>query len=144
MIKIYRHTYNTVGDRNIIGDLHYNNRFFCYTLEDEIRANGVKKYGITCIPAGIYECEVTMSPKFKRNMILIKDVPMFSGIRIHGGNTSKDTLGCPLVAYHTDYKRIWKTAEKELTNLVLKNGGKDYISIINAPISYNRFKHIQE
>lgn len=140
-LDLYRHTYNTEGDRNIIGDLHVDNEFFCYTLEDEIRADGVKEYGVTAIKAGLYEIEVTYSPKFKRDMILIKNVPNFSGIRIHGGNTSKDSLGCPLVAYQTDYKKIWKTSEKELTKLVKAAGGKGTIEIHNTPLSYDRELH---
>lgn len=137
-LELYRHTYNTKVDRNIIGDLFVDNEFFCHTLEDEIRAEGVKEYGDTCIDAGIYDIEVTYSPAFKRDMVLIKNVPRFSGIRMHGGNSSKDTLGCPLVAYNTDYKKIWGTAEKELTALVKAAGGKGTIEIVNAPFSYNK------
>jgi len=146
-IDIYRHTYNIDGDRNIIGDLHINSilldieQFFCYTLEDEIRADGVKNYGVTAIKADTYEIEVTWSHKFKRNMILIKNVPQFSGIRIHGGNSSKDSLGCPLVAYNTDYKKIWKTSEKALTELVQSAGGKGTVTIHNSPMSYDKVNH---
>ncbi len=140
-LDLYRHTYNRDGDRNIIGDLHVDNEFFCYTLEDEIRADGVKEYGETAIKAGLYEIEVTYSPKFKRDMILIKNVPNFSGIRLHGGNSSKDSLGCPLVAYNTDYKKIWGTAEKELTKFVKEAGGKGTIEIHNTPLSYDKKNH---
>jgi len=141
MIKIYRHTFNTEGDRNIIGDLHLEDKFFCYTLEDELRADGDKEYGITAIKAGIYDFEITWSPGFKRDMILIKDVPMFTGIRIHGGNTSEDSAGCPLVAFNTNYKKIWGTAERELQQEVFERGGKGKIEIINAPMSYDRDLH---
>lgn len=140
-LTLYRHTFNTEDDRNIIGDLHTNSDFFCYTLEDEIRADGIKVYGLTCIDAGIYDFEITYSNKFKRDMILIKSVPRFSGIRIHGGNTSDDTLGCPLVAFNTNYKKIWGTAERELKQLVFENGGKGKIEIINVPLSYDRVNH---
>ncbi len=114
---------------------------FCYTLEDRVKDynkdgdlndEGEKKvYGETAIPFGKYDIEVTWSPKFKRNMVLIKDVPEFSGIRIHGGNTKDNTFGCPLVAYQTDWKgKIWKTAEHDLTKIVQENGGKGTIEII--------------
>jgi hypothetical protein len=79
------------------GELYINGAYFCDVLEDEARPDGVKIYGETCIPAGVYKAEVTYSNKFKRNLILIKDVPGFTGIRIHAGNRAKDTLGCPLV-----------------------------------------------
>lgn len=114
-LNIYRHTFNVKGDRNIIGDLFVDGVFFCHTLEDEKRADGLKVYGETAIPTGTYNVKVTMSGRFKRLMPLIMDVPMFRGIRIHGGNNSKDTHGCPLVAFNTDYKRIWGTAERKLT-----------------------------
>jgi len=140
-LDVYRHTYNTESDRNIIGDLHIDNEFFCYTLEDEIRADGLKEYGVTAIKADIYEIEVTYSPKFKRDMILIKGVPNFSGVRLHGGNSSKDSLGCPLVAYQTDYKKIWRTSERVLTRLVQSAGGKGTIQIHNTPLSYDRISH---
>jgi hypothetical protein len=140
-LTIYRHTFNTEGDRAVIGDLHAEGKYFCYTLEDELRADGVKVYGETCIDAGRYKYIVTMSPKFKRRMIAILNVPRFTGIRVHGGNRAKNTLGCPLVAFNTDYVKIWGTAEKELLALVDKHGGEGYINIINAPLSYDKENH---
>ena len=38
-----------------------------------------------------------MSPKFKRNLPRLIDVPGFDGILIHRGNTDKDTSGCILI-----------------------------------------------
>ena len=135
-LTIYRHTYN---DNNTIGHLHDSvDGYFCNTLEDKKRADNVKVYGETCIPAGIYDYEVTWSPKFKRQMILIKRVPMFKGIRIHGGNTEKDSLGCPLVAFNTDGNKIWCTAEKKLTAKAIKHGGKGKIHIKDAFLSYDK------
>ncbi len=138
-INIYRHTYNTRGDRNIIGDLFINGEFFCYTLEDEKRADGLKVYGETAIPTGTYNVKVTRSNRFKRLMPLIIDVPMFSGIRIHGGNTSKDTLGCILVAFNTDYKKIWRTAERYLTK-ELKDAESITITIEDRCLTYDKEK----
>lgn len=142
-LTIYRHTYNTRKDRNIIGDLFlndndkYKNEFFCYTLEDEKRADGLKVYGETAIPNGTYNVKLTMSNRFKRIMPLLLDVKGFSGVRIHGGNTSKDTHGCPLVAFNTDYSKIWGTAEKKLTSIL-----KDYefitLTIEDRPLTYDR------
>lgn len=77
------------------GKLYINGKFFCYTLEDEIRQ--VKVKGETAIPYGSYEVLLTQSPKFGKVVPLINNVPGFSGIRIHPGNTSADTEGCLLV-----------------------------------------------
>lgn len=49
------------------------------------------------IPEGRYPVVITWSPKMKKWLPLLVNVPMFSGIRIHAGNTAKDTAGCILV-----------------------------------------------
>ena len=71
--------------------------FVCYTLEDVVRENGVKVYGKTAIQAGTYKVIVNMSNRFKKMLPLLIDVPMFDGVRIHGGNTADDSFGCVLV-----------------------------------------------
>jgi len=115
------------------GRLYVNGRFFCYTLEDTVRKKGVKVYKETAISAQTYEVVVTHSPKFKRLVPLVKDVPMFRGIRIHRGHTAVDTWGCILVAYERKKGtgRIEKNAEKDLTQLILKHGGKATLKIEN-------------
>ena len=64
------------------------------TIEDPVRAK--KIHGRTAIPAGIYRVRITWSPRFKQMMPLVENVPDFSGVRIHPGNTSEDTEGCIL------------------------------------------------
>lgn len=82
-------------DKSTIGDLSVNGVFECFTLEDKVRP--VKIKGETAIPAGTYEVAVTFSNKFQKFLPLLMNVPKFDGIRIHTGNTPKDTLGCILV-----------------------------------------------
>jgi len=136
-LTIYRNKYNTEKDRNIIGDHHINGKFFSYTLEDEKRADEVKIKHKTAIPVGVYKVVLSVSNRFKRLMPLILDVPMFEGVRIHGGNTSKDTSGCPLVAFNTDYVKIWGTAEKELTKILKETKEEITIEIKDSFLSYD-------
>lgn len=67
----------------------------CVTLEDPPRSEKIK--GRTAIPEGRYRITLEESPRFGPNTITIKDVPGFTGVRIHAGNTENDTEGCPLV-----------------------------------------------
>lgn len=72
--------------------------YTCETLEDRYRPPGeAKVWGQTCIPCGRYRVVVTVSPKFKRELPRLLDVPNFTGILIHAGNTPADTTGCILV-----------------------------------------------
>lgn len=59
-----------------------------------------KVYGETAIPTGRYRVKLTYSPKFRRILPEVLDVKGFSGIRIHAGNTAKDSLGCLLVGWN--------------------------------------------
>lgn len=108
------------GDQYTIGHLYVNNQFFCDTIEDVYRgttqdmpftktgdntgywtdSNGnkiQKVYGETAIPSGTYDVEITYSNKFKKHLPEVKSVNGYQGIRIHSGNTQKDSLGCIIV-----------------------------------------------
>lgn len=81
--------------QSTMGKLMVDGVFECYTLEDVVRATKIA--GETAIPAGTYKVIIDMSNRFKRLLPLVVDVPGFAGIRIHPGNTAKDTEGCILV-----------------------------------------------
>lgn len=85
------------GAEYTIGKLYIDNQYFCDTLEDTVRKDGEKVYGKTAIPAGMYRVKKTYSPRFKKVLPEILEVPGFSGVRIHAGNTAKDTEGCVLL-----------------------------------------------
>lgn len=105
---------NTIfkGDKYTISKLYIDGKYYCDTIEDTVRdlplecpytSRGQscrcneKIYSETAIPAGTYKVIVNMSNKFGRELPLLVDVPHFLGIRIHRGNTSKDSSGCIIV-----------------------------------------------
>lgn len=93
-------------EKSTIGELSIDGDRFCYTLEDEVRPPGVKIPGETAIPEGRYRVVFDWSPKNKRLMPHILDVPMFTRILIHAGNTDVDTEGCVLVGFRSDTNLI--------------------------------------
>lgn len=88
-----------------IGDLYVNGIWLCYTLEDIVRAKKID--GETAIPAGTYKVTFEDSPKFGPDTLTIHDVPGFTAIRIHSGNTEADTRGCPLVGFKRGNEAIY-------------------------------------
>ena len=90
-----------------IGKMYIDGEYFCDTLEDTDRGlkqeyslselKELKEYGKTAIPTGEYKVAITYSNRFDKMLPLIHDVPAFSGVRIHSGNTHNDTDGCILV-----------------------------------------------
>ena len=96
-LKLYR---KFLGNKYTIGKLFVNDEYICDTLEDVVRSENAKVYGETAIPYGVYGIVLTMSPRFKKILPLLLNVPHFEGVRIHTGNTEKDTEGCILVGYN--------------------------------------------
>ena len=122
--------------------------FFCHGLEDGARE--VKVAGATCIPQGLYEVKfrevdspltLTYREKFDwfTYHLEIQDVPNFSYVYIHIGNTEKNTDGCYLVGHTINtnqvasgflgnsadaYERLYKRVSDHLTE-----GGRVYIEL---------------
>lgn len=77
------------GSVATLGDLFVDGVYFCKTLEDvdrKLECDGEKVYGKTAIPRGAYNVIIDWSPRFKRELPHVLDVPGFEGIRIHSGN----------------------------------------------------------
>ena len=77
-----------------------------------------KVYGKTCIPNGTYTVVLSYSNRFKRILPELLNVPHFLGIRIHSGNSSKDTEGCIILGPKS--KGDWVTASRVAFNKVYK------------------------
>ena len=77
-------------DTHTLGRFWFNGNTV-YTLELPWKNN---EKNISCIPTGLYEVELTYSPRFKKMLWLVKDVPNRSGIRIHPANYVHQLHGC--------------------------------------------------
>lgn len=105
------------ADEAVLGRLYHNGGLVCYTLENSS----------TLIPCGDYRVQNCNSPKFKRELPLLHNaqVPASRGIRIHRGNTFKDSQGCVLVGMGRDVKQDFITestnAEVMVTMLCRNN-----------------------
>lgn len=117
-----------------IGRMYVNGVKFSDTLEDpnrDLNKNGVfdngekKVAGNTCIPFGRYKVIVNMSPKFKRELPRLLNVPEFEGILIHRGNTAKDTAGCILVGENKEVGKVLNSTPYELKLTKLLKDAQD-------------------
>lgn len=128
-----------LGSSATIGELYADREHIADTLEDRVRPEGEKVYGKTAIPEGTYEMVLSYSPRFKKILPEILNVPNFTGIRIHCGNSSADSSGCILVGTWDGEKEDWisdsKIAFNELMSLLQKaadNKEKVAITINNS------------
>jgi hypothetical protein len=106
-----------VGEDSTNGLLFIDEDFACFTLEDEAR--DVKVHGETCIPDGVYKIKLRTEGGFHerykirfkdthKGMLHVCDVPGFSHILIHCGNTDEHTAGCLLVGDSQENNNIKK------------------------------------
>lgn len=113
-----------LGSSATIGELYVDREHIADTLEDRVRPEGEKVYGKTAIPEGTYEMVLSYSPRFKKILPEILNVPNFTGIRIHCGNSSADSSGCVLVGTWDGEKEDWvgnsRIAFNELMSLLQK------------------------
>ena len=102
-LQVVRHQFGTDATN---GMLFINGIFECYTLEDQYQA--VKVMHETCIPEGEYAIEFRKTGGFHAKyteryknahygMLHVQNVPNFTYILIHTGNTDEHTSGCLIV-----------------------------------------------
>ena len=87
--------------------------YFCDTLEPtwrDYKHGAYKVKGRSAIPEGRYAVVISFSPKFKQWLPILLGGPEFNrkwqGIRIHAGNTVKDTEGCILVGQNREVGKV--------------------------------------
>ena len=117
------------GDNFTVGQLYESTKFgespICYVLEDKVRevdGQPVESWKIpheTAIPRGTYPISITYSNRFETNLPLLANVDGYTGVRIHSGNSDKDTDGCLLVGMSWDGKSDWIGASKAALSVVL-------------------------
>ena len=131
-------------DTYTIGNLYIDGSFFSNTLEDknrDVNKNGkfdngeTKVYGETCIPFGTYKVILTMSPKFKRELPRLLNVPSFEGVLIHRGNTAKDSAGCILIGENKAVGKVLNSTPYEerlvkMMKTVISRGEEITIEIV--------------
>jgi hypothetical protein len=98
----------TSDEDTTLSQIYVDSKFICFGLEDEYRETKVSSE--TRIPAGEYKIEVRnyggFNSRYQRKfgklhqgMLEIKDIPDFTDVLIHIGNTDDNTAGCLLVGY---------------------------------------------
>lgn len=115
-------------DTYCIGKLYIDGEYLCDVLEDTDRGLDdsmtekdilkLKVKGETAIPTGIYPVTITYSPKYKKQMPLINNVKGYSGVRIHSGNSAKDTEGCLLVGQNKEVGKVLNS--RKMYNILFK------------------------
>jgi hypothetical protein len=116
-----------LSKRSTISAIYVGDEKICYCLEDVDRylevAGNKKIYAQTAIPIGKYEVKITRSPRFKKLLPILLDVPGFTGIRLHPGNDDGDTEGCilPGMKYMEDWVSDSRIAFNKLYDLIDSN-----------------------
>lgn len=123
-----------------ISELYIDDVFFSNILEDVDRGlnskmsleeiSKLKVHSKTAIPTGTYKIIISYSPRFKRQLPLLLNVPGYSGIRIHPGNTEVDTEGCLLPGIKSKDKVISSRATfDKLFSKLLSSSKKEEIIV---------------
>ena len=147
--------------RSTLGEVYlpvpFSGKPFCFTLEDTVRAFGIKVLKETAIPAHKYKVGIRTSPKYGEVLVLYDRIEQrgketvyiienngvyFEYVLCHGGNDISHTEGCILTAKNRvatkadeDFK-IQGACHKELLAIIkpyIESGVSVYWNITNQP-----------
>lgn len=137
-----------LDDKYAVGDLFIDGKFFCNIIEDTVRELPIscpyttkgqsckckeKVYAKTAIPAGTYNVTMEYSPRFKRKLPLLHNVPHFIGILIHSGNDESASAGCLIVGNNTVKGKVTQSrVTSDKLNAILSKETQITIEIING------------
>lgn len=137
-----------LGDKYTVGDLFIDGKFFCNTIEDKVRELPAacpytpkgqsckckgKIYAKTAVPVGTYKVTLEYSPRFKRKLPLLHNVPHFIGILIHSGNDESASAGCLIVGNNTVKGKVTESrATSDKLNAILSKETQITIKVING------------
>ena len=113
-----------------------NGKRICDTLEPtwrDYKGGELKIPKKSAIPEGTYRVVVTKSQRFQKYLPLLVGIPGFEGVRIHAGNTSRDTEGCILVGQNLQVgKVLWSRITLEKLMKLIEDEKEIYLTIKNT------------
>lgn len=141
-VKRFRSNHEATISRVYLSKPYRELQFLCHGLEDEYRPEKLKHH--TRIPAGEYRLTLRefggfherYSDLFKeihQGMIWVRDVPGFTDILLHVGNSDEDTSGCLLLG-------LWRGDDN-----FIRDSRKTYARVyaeLAPPIASGQLTHI--
>lgn len=135
------------------GKLFINDVRKFYVIEDPVREIMGKKVDFWKVPKATaipstdwtgrpYKLKIDYSPRFKKNMVTVMDVPGFAGIRIHAGTNALHTEGCLLLGEAVNDLGIVPGTSQKAVDAFFKiimdaeNKGKNIQLYITNPTSH--------